>query len=511
MPRVPFLTALRFKLMLATLARNRSPRYAACSRDGRLAGRRKAHLSPQEIRERVNQVMDAWQSSPDFAHLFSALLTANDITHRAFAQSYSQATGHPLSETRVSDIAHGNLQPTYAFVSGIADHALLSLGPEGIRPGGQYRTALFAAAGLIEVTPDSIKQWNEEVLANWQRQRTLSPARPPLPWRELMGKLLSFHCQGGRLSQRDIAAAMNALPDLHCQVTIQRCRDILSVAGTVATYAERLALERVAGLDPSQINRIEAAVEDGSLHLGQRPQASSFAALLDDVLGRLRAAGVSQRQLSLRTAPPGQSDPDVSPECLSQWKQGKTRPTLASLRALVHGLERCHDRANRPLVTADEIRNLVSAAGFTREDLAATTHDLVARINGATRLKPLLAALRNAADINIPMSAIDSDIARGNSDTEVRLAHLLQQWESEGRPSIPNPGQVRDILTRYNRLLLAAGKTELAEEEMQKVLEVAQRDRQAGQQHGFLNRLREHHPPTPRRTIRPNLDDGHSR
>jgi hypothetical protein len=473
--------------------------------------RRKENLSEEQLRERVSQVMDLWRSYPDFAHLFDALMDANGLTTTVFAQRYSQKTGEPSSPTRVQDIRHGDLQPTYAFVSGIADHALLSLDPERVRPGGDHRIALFASAGLIEVTPDTIKQWNEEVLANWQRQRTLSPAREPLTWRELMGKLLSFHCQGGRWSQRDIAAAMNAQSELGGQVTVQRVLDIVSVAGTVPTRAERVALERVAGLDPAQIDRVEAAVEDGSLPLGQRPAPSRFSALLDEILGRLRAGGVSQRQLTLRTVPPGQTDPEVSQPCLSLWKHGKTRPTLATLRALVNALERCRDRANRPLVTANEIQELVSAAGFSLDDLIATTHDVVRRIDESTRLKPLLAALRNASDLNVPMSAIDSDTARGNGEHEVRMAHLLPHWECDNLPSIPNAVQVRDILARYNRLLHAAGKTEMTDEEMQAVVEVAQREREDGQQRGFRNRVREHQPRTPRRAITPDFSTDRTR
>jgi hypothetical protein len=75
----------------------------------------------------------------------------------------------------------------------------------------------------------------------------------------------------------------------------------------------------------------------------------------------------------------------------------------------------------------------------------------------------------------------------------------------------PTPEQVGELLMRYNRLLRAAGRPDLGSEEMQRVLEVAQRDRQAGQQHGFRNRHREHHPPMPRRIIRPDFDGGQSR
>jgi hypothetical protein len=88
------------------------------------------------------------------------------------------------------------------------------------------------------------------------------------------------------------------------------------------------------------------------------------------------------------------------------------------------------------------------------------------------------------------------------------MANLLTHWENDGSPLVPSVVQVRELLTRYNRLLRAADKAELTEEEMQRVLEVAQRERQEAQQRGFRNRVREHHPRIPRRTIRPDFDGG---
>ena len=388
---------------------------------------------------------------------------------------------------------------------------MLSLDPERMRPSGDHRIALFAAAGLIEVTADSIKQWNEEVLARWQRQRDQTPAVPRITWRELMGKLLSFHCQGGRWSQPDIADAVNALPGPDCNVSVQRMHGILSDPSATPTRAERQALEKVAGLSAPQIDLIERAVEDGLLPLVPDPSPSRFSAQLTDILGRLRAAGISQAQLVSRTIPLGQTEMELSEAALSRWKNGRMNPTLATLRGLVNALARCHDGANRPLVTADEIRQLVSAAGFTFDDMSATTHDIVARINGATQLKPLLSALRNAVDLNVSASIVDSDTARGPADDGTRMVHLLRQWEADGVANSPTLAQVGELLTRYNRPLRAAGTPELTAEEMQRVLEVAQRDREDGQQRGFRKRLQEHRPPSPRRIIRPDFDGDQSR
>jgi hypothetical protein len=459
------------------------------SRDGRVASHGKGHFSQQELRERVDQVMDAWQSYPDFAHLFDALLDANNISAPAFAQQYSQITSAHLRGSELNRSRRGQVRASYPLVASIADHAMLSFNPERMRPGGDHRIALFAAAGLIEVTPDSIKQWNEEVLARLQRQRDQTAAGSRIIWKELMGKLLSFHCQGGRWSRRDIANAANGLPGSTCTASSERIKGILSDPSAVPTCAERLPLEKVASLDAAQINAIETAVEDRSLPLVPDPSPIRFSAQLNEILGRLGTAGITQRQLVLRTIPFGQSEPEFSNSALSLWKHGKANPTLTNLRALVTTLERCHYRANRPLVTADEIRQLVTAAGFSLDDLSATTHDIVARINETTRLKPLLSTLRNAAYLNVPMSAIDSDTVRCQAGNGVRMGDLLNIWEWDGSPYSPTPEQLGELLARYNRLLRDAGHLELNAKEMQEVLGVAQRDREDGQQRGFCKRL----------------------
>lgn len=325
-----------------------------------------------------------------------------------------------------------------------------------------------------------------------------------------MNKLLSFQSQGGRRTHADFAQAASILSDSNQRIEESRVHALLSCPHTMPASTERMALARAAGLSPSQIHRIETAIDNETLPLTSDPPPSRFSAQVSNLLDRLHEAGISQQQLASRTIALGQTDPEVSQGCLSRWKHGKTRPTQATLRAFVHALERCHDHTNCPLVTADEIRKLVSTAGFTLDDLSATTHDIVSRINGSTRLKPLLAALRNAADLNVAMSAIDSDIARGNADNEV-LQYKLQSWEPEGAAYSPNPSQVRDLLTRYNRLLHNKGQAELTPKEIDAVVAVAERDREEGFRHGFRKRAEEYRPPSPRRTIRPDFDGGHGR
>ncbi|MBI1314931.1 hypothetical protein GC176_26865 [bacterium] len=407
-------------------------------------------------------------------------------------------------------LRHGSFRPPYQFVADIANHALFSLDRERLQPGGDHRIALFTAAGLIEVTPDSIKHWNEEVMARWERQAHEALPQSRLTWRELINKLLSFHRQGGRWTYADIAEAANTWPGSDCQSDAHRIKDLLSSRG-IPTRVEQLALERIAGLDGLQMNRIDIAIENGSLPLGRQSHRSYFSSQLADILGRLRVAGISQAQLVMRSIPLGQTEPALNEASLSMSKNGITCPTQSTMRGLVNALQRCHDRANRPLVTADELQQLVTATGFTFDDLAATTHDIVARINSTTRLKPLLSALRNATDLDVPMSAVDSDMARGGADEDARMAHLLRCWEWDGAPNVPTLTQVHQLLARYNRLLQDKGKAQLSRVEIERVVEVAERDREEGRQRGFVRRAQEHHSPTSRRTIAPDFDGGPTR
>ncbi len=110
---------------------------------------------------------------------------------------------------------------------------------------------------------------------------------------------------------------------------------------------------------------------------------SEFSSRLSAILGRLRTAGITQSELVSRTIPLCDTEPAFSRTTLSMWKHGRTNPTLAKLRALVTALERCHYGANRPLVTPEEIGRLVSAAGFTLDEMAAMTHDIASRTNGS--------------------------------------------------------------------------------------------------------------------------------
>jgi hypothetical protein len=261
--------------------------------------RREDHFSAEQIRQRVNRVMDAWRSHPDFAHLFDALLRANGVSEREFTENYIRATGERISTSLVDSVQRGATHPSYEFVSNIANHGLLSLDSERLRPAagsvpaGDQRLALFTAAGLIEVTPDSISHWNQEVLAAWERRLDHTRAGSVPTWGDLMSKLLAFHSQGGRRTYQDFADAANALSAPAIVLQEQRIHHLLG-GRTPPSADERHALERVAGLTIEQMNLIETAVEAGNLLLTRTLLPSPFSRQFADLLDHLRASGISQ-------------------------------------------------------------------------------------------------------------------------------------------------------------------------------------------------------------------------
>jgi hypothetical protein len=305
---------------------------------------------------------------------------------------------------------------------------------------------------------------------------------------------------------------VNALSGNESQIDDLRIDRLLTGKSSVPSQDERLALAKVAGLSSPQAHLIETAVDEGQLPLIPTPPSTPFSTRLTELLARLKAAGITQKQLAARTAPLGTTDAEMSQTPISDWRLNKKRPTQAALRSLVRGIEQCHDKFGRPLVLAEEIQQLVTLAGFTMEDISATTHDIVARINDETRLKPLLAALRNAADLNVPMNAVDSIPFQTPAGVNAPyLWALLEAWESEGKSITPNPEQARELLARYNRLLHDKGEVELSPEEIERVVEVVQRDRAEGSQMGFRKRAHEHRPRTARRIISSDFDDSPSR
>ncbi len=428
------------------------------------------------------------------------------MSTRLFAGQYAEATGKRID---VKTLRVGQLRPSYQFVEDVADHSLLSLS-DASRPGSDQRAALFAVAGLIEVTPESTRQWNHDVLADWQRRRERQASSSQPTWSELIHKLLDFQTQGWRWRHEEVAAAANATKT-GCNLTTMRVSNLLSGV-CIPTQVERTALAEVVGLTPAQSAAIESAVEDKTLLLGKKPLPSAFSSLFTEILEKIATFGITQQQLVQSAVSYCGNEPALSKATISMWKNGKNKPTLASLRSLICTLEECRDQLYRPIVSPEEIQQLVSAAGFSADDLTATTHDIIARIDETTRLKPLLSALRNAADLSVPPSAVDR--AEAQPDRTIgshRLVSRVNKWESSCAPEIPKPEQLRGLLERYNRLLQANGQAQLSDAEIQKVVAVAEREHPASLSAGGRKITLKHTPLAARRPITPDLDDSRSR
>ena len=141
---------------------------------------------PREIRKQVDAVMSRWRSYPNFAALLSALMEANGMSAAELSRQLRHDSGLAVSAVTVWQYRHGEIEPSYAFIQRLLACNPLHLDsdrirlPEGEQPTGDLRFPFFAAAGLIEVTPDSISEWNREVMA-CHRRLVETNATPALP------------------------------------------------------------------------------------------------------------------------------------------------------------------------------------------------------------------------------------------------------------------------------------------------------------------------------------------
>ena len=411
--------------------------------------------------------------------------------------------------------------PTYQFVTNLLDHDLLHLDPDLSKPAradspaGPHRTGLFAAAGLIEVTTESTRDWDREVLAGHERllvQHKASPLPLPPRWQQLMRKLVDFRTQGDRTSIVRIATQARLTTEDDTLFAGERLKDLLTDSGTpVPTEKERLALYRVLDLANDQIRYLEDGIEAGRIPLRRYCQVTPFSRLFDEILARLAAAGISADRLTRMTkAQPTERQGIESSSVISHWRHGKATPTLVSLRHLAGALRRC-GKAGHRLVSDQEIEALVQAAGFTSEDLAATCHDVIARITEQTRIGPLLSAIRNASDVSAPLSAV-TIMDRSVPPRFIKLPSesRITQWECESRDCYPTKEQVRELLDRYNLILKEKGHDLMTDREIDQVIAVADRDCKRRQELPREVR-RNQQAPTRRLPPSPLFDDGPGR
>lgn len=360
----------------------------------------------------------------------------------------------------------------------------------GTHPAGNQRLALFAAAGMIEVTPESVRQWNEEVLAGHRRLIESASDRALPRWGDVMTKLLSFHLQGDRQNYETIAARCNeAVSSVRITLLLPNRRP--------PSESERLALYRYVGLDDNQVAYIEDGINSGIIPLGSFRQKTPFADALSPILDKLSTQGVSLRQLELRTKQlgvPGTSP--VNQPDLSTWRNGKNRPGLAKLRSLIAVLRQFGAARMTNPVTPEEIEGLIAASGFHPRDLSDTTHQIIARIHDQTQIKPLLRALQSASDTCISAD----EVHRRGTELGYSLLSVptLYRWEAASG-DYPSGEQIRELLQTHKCLMRRNGFPPLSDEEIAKVVAVAERDYARWQSLSHAEKLTECRPSRPRR------------
>ena len=459
-----------------------------------------SHLSPEQVRQKVDQIMDHWRSYHSFAPLLDALMDANGLGNPTLARQLTRQMGRTLSKSSVRQFRCGEREPSYSFIEDLLATNVLKLDSHRIRPAvgeqpaGNHRLALFSAAGLIEVTPASIRQWNQEVLSGFRRRIVSDSARPPLRWGDLMTKLLSFHMQGGRRSYDDIANGCNVentAVHLDSDCATPRLLQLLRNART-PSEGERRVLYHYAGLEEVQIAAIEDGIATGTIPLGFTRRRTAFAAALASILDKLRSHKIPLAELahrSVRLHVPGGDA--ILQTNLSAWRHGREQPTLAKLRSLTAVLRQLgHEDSSGP-VTPAEIDSLLAAGGFRPEQLTDTTHDIIARIDEQTLIKPLLRALQLAIDTSRPMEEVHQRGAElGHTMPSV---DMLRKWEESGL-AFPTGEQVRNLLQIHNHMIRQNGFPSLSEEEIAKVVAVAERDHVRWQALSHTEKLAERRP-----------------
>jgi hypothetical protein len=446
--------------------------------------------------------MDRWSSYPSFAALFDDLLAANGVSLKEFARDladYSRVkrSGHNVREFRV-----GEREPPYDFIEEVLATNLLHFDPQriqpeqGDQPSGAQRIALFAAAGIVEVTPASVREWNREVLAGHSRFVEEQPDAPRPRWGDIMTKLLSFHLQGGRRTIRHVADEIRAYEPDNITLSAERITTVLRNS-RAANDKERAALYRYVQLDDNQIETIESGISTGRIPLGDTHRTTPLTEALNSVLDKLATQGVSMNQLakfSQTLSVPGSSA--VRQPDLSAWRLGRSGLTLQKLRSLTATLRHFGPGRLRNPVTSEEIDCLVRASGFQVGQLTDTAHDIVAKIDDRTHITSLLQSIREAVDV---ATAVEDICALGaQRGYNVPAEALLKVWERPDN-TYPTGRQVRGLLEWYNQLIAENGYQPLSQDEVSRVVEVAERDYARWQRKSHAEKIAERNSTSRRR------------
>jgi len=439
-------------------------------------------LDIEQIRSSVNALMACHQQYETFNGLLDALMNANDnLSDSKLADELG------CEQFTVTSARQGTPEASYDFITKLVE---LKSNPLNIDQ-QNHRHILYAKAGFIEVTEESIATHNEDVLSGLKKlvypnHPILEPKTDPakLPqWGDVIKKLASFQLQAKTwVNIRAEAVVVNR----GSVVDPVKFRDIPAVgriANLVANEVkphdpERLFLERALGLSAEQSKTLKDYHLDTGIKAKPTPFSQMLSAIIDD-LGR----GTQKRMVTLSKDP-------VSGESIHKTTFYRLRhgigesPTIVTLRCLFRALDAYADKGrispekiNQLLVLADgkylpddgdQLKGLAAASRFK---FSATSHQVIAAIdaqNEPTKIGNLLAALSAASDISLTQDEIGEHLGVSKA--------TWGMWER--RVQVPIPTHVDAALSYFSLVMTrrSNGHDRLDIEERERVLLVARRD-----------------------------------
>lgn len=162
-----------------------------------------ADVVPHNIRRAIDTLMtNCLQRYEGFSDFLPALLAAQEETSDSFYARLRQS-GHEELIVLTQIILKKQSNPSYHYIETLLQHNLLHLNLYD----PSQRATLFAMAGLIEVTPESIQHFNKEICDDVAQKIAIS--QPP-SWNATMERMVKFHTQGGRLNYETVVSDLRA-------------------------------------------------------------------------------------------------------------------------------------------------------------------------------------------------------------------------------------------------------------------------------------------------------------
>jgi hypothetical protein len=422
---------------------------------------------PSELQERINaateNVIDQYRY---FHELLAALVKINDMESAKFARVLSDASGHEYSVSQIKRLLSGEHVPSYTFVEDLLKTNVLNLNPVWIRPkanemdAGPTRESIFKLAGFIEVTAQTVDQFNAEVINRAKEYNERFPDRP-FHWADIVKRMIEFQMQGGRLTFEEIEKVMNVLNNGNFKPA--RLRYILNKNNT-ANDTEKKAIYDFLNLIPEQREWLDGK-DVGRGNLPTRE--TTFTRQFETITEKLLKEGFTLERLAEETTQLGKDIQPVTWKTMSQWRLGKKTPNINHMRTLVALLDRFtpagsdQPKIQAGIILKNEIDNLLKALGTNREALFATSDVIIAAAReNPVPVSELMNTIRTAPDVNVNMkfepllfegTVPDAKLKPGSSTPYWSQARLRREMEyfsavrqARGYPPY-TPDQIDDV------------------------------------------------------------------